>query len=430
MVKKRPQNDIKTRGQSAWIMLVFLLLVTAFPLLLKIRTESQKQSYKSEVYDQMAGNFAQGAVELAHAWFRKQGPERVASMDDPVAYPYPDAAFYPRVSSATAACCTLDESIGLVEEQLVDSVKNLWVRLEARRQSTDPSSSTRDPLAVHDITALRYPGHANGEGKAWEITGIATIFVRLSTAVPYDCYPNRKVSNAKAYGEIRFLNLQLPAPAAIWSNDISRVTGKGVVRGVSGIGIAGSTGSLAMASDRVSGTPPTMIVNATVTVESVLGVSAAEFKELAWSRNVMGAEFSTTSGYREGVSDLCNNKAVYTTCKFGLGGSAGTQGRDSMSVVELVESDSDLNIGGMMSMVDTLQSGLFIWNSSKTLTLSQYFSLTGAVVLTGGGSLVVDEATNTLSVSYDPDRVQDIFEKACGYLLLPTSERRIYNDSN
>lgn len=268
-------------------MIAILALVPVSMQFLKVSAQTTQAQIN---FTAQANNVARAGLTDAISWFRRQATQPVRSSADPVAFPWPDAAFFPRESTSTATSDTIDETIGLVKEYPITDSNFLWARYEVLRQP-DTSTNTVNSHAVHDITALRCEGHSAGEGLAWYIESAGIVYRRKSAAVAYNVAPNQVVGRARVSTEIRRLALTLPTNAAVIVSSRTAVSLQNFSRVVGGTsaGVAyycGNSGPSTSGGATYTGTPNRIDVDGngncgTFDIQSILGVTENELKLMA-----------------------------------------------------------------------------------------------------------------------------------------------------
>ncbi|MEZ5962532.1 MAG: hypothetical protein R3F56_01680 [Planctomycetota bacterium] len=160
----------------------------------------------------LASTFARSGLQDAVSWFHSRSNQPIttfAPSNDPAAVP-------PRIE-------TLDPTIGLVREFEING--NLWGRYEVARTETRDISSQRGNLTP---------------GSVWELGVHAFVYRRRDPSRSYREPPNQLLGTKALTSEIRWLQLNLPAPAALCAEDPSRVSvgDHGRVEGGDSIAIA------------------------------------------------------------------------------------------------------------------------------------------------------------------------------------------------
>ena len=213
-------------------------LLLMIPVAVQLIQVSRAQTGLQSHFSVQADNIARAGLADAVSWFRRQSHQPVCEAYNPntnpvTSYDYPDAAFFPQQGSTD----TLDAGIGLVQEYSLDSALNLRARYEVKRQRYPPVPV--DPDAVHDITALRLPGGKPGDGLAWYIESLGFVYRKRDAGNTYNSKTDVILGRARASTEIRRLNMNLPAKAALIVTNISSVTlSSCAVMGETSIGIA------------------------------------------------------------------------------------------------------------------------------------------------------------------------------------------------
>lgn len=160
----------------------------------------------------LADTFARAGVQDAVSWFHGRSNQPIttfAPTNDPHAIP-------PRME-------TLDPTIGLVREFEING--NLWGRYEVSQADTHDISSQRGNLVP---------------GSVWELGVRAYVFRRRAPDKGFRDSPNELLGTKALTSEIRWLQVSLPAPAALCVDDPAQVTigAKGEVSGGSSVAIA------------------------------------------------------------------------------------------------------------------------------------------------------------------------------------------------
>lgn len=224
-----------------YMVVIFLAMLAAIPVTMQFLMVSNQSTAMQAHQVTQAQNVARAGLTEAVSWFRRQTTQPVRSFSDPIKYPYPDAAFYPRVSTNAATSDTQDETIGLVKEFQLSEVNSLWARYEVKRQKT---AGNPDPSAVHDVTAKRIETAQAGEGLAWYLESAGYVYQKKSGAA-YNVLPNVVVGKARVATEIRRLALTLPinAAAIVNARNTVNVLANGKLIGGANIGLGYYTGS-------------------------------------------------------------------------------------------------------------------------------------------------------------------------------------------
>jgi hypothetical protein len=275
---RRPWEGSRGSALMSMVMLSSLLLL--IPIGLKMTSMSRQQAKLESNAVAEAENAARAGLVDGLAWFRSRPTQPVHSGAPPTLWPFPDAAFSPQAAPGD----TIDASVGLVKEYLLDSNASLWARYELKRQNV---SSPVDPHAVHDITGQRSLNHVAGEGLYWYIESAGTIYRRKNPDVPYNRAPNQIIGSARVATEIRRVSVAPPVNTAVLVNAINNVTldtnsGAQIVGGNSGAGISYYSGSPG-ANPYITGNPALQHLGAggPISPDQVFDVSAAELKALA-----------------------------------------------------------------------------------------------------------------------------------------------------
>ena len=243
-----------------------------------------------------ADNVARAGLTDAINWFRNQVTQPVRSTANPALYPYPDAAFAPIASSGDTidTNCTSPSwsgCTGLVKEYPIGENSSLTAHYEVLRQN-DPSSNPVNSDAVHDITGERISGHVAGEGLAWYVECIGTVYEQLDPSRAYNVAPNRIVGTSKVATEIRRVALTLPANAAVIINNrhLATIQTNGRIAGGTGnIGLGYFTGSsgpnISGSGAQCTGTYPTANITTSSTTavnfQQIFGLNPQDMKLMA-----------------------------------------------------------------------------------------------------------------------------------------------------
>lgn len=205
-------------GNEKGIALIFALLlaviiVGGLTVGAQLIVTSLRESHKQKAIYAQAEAIAKAGVTDALSWFRRQQSQPVRSGYPVPGGTYPDAAFYPRQDTDT-----IEESIGLVKEELMISDPPVYGRYEVKRQSVDNyvNPSLTDPDAVHDITGQKLQGRYAGEGLIWSIESKGYVFVKRDPAKEYNESPNEILGRATISTEFRRITIQLPTNSAVF----------------------------------------------------------------------------------------------------------------------------------------------------------------------------------------------------------------------
>jgi len=357
--------------------------------------------------------------------------------------------------------------------------RQLWMRYEVRRQkfpladaygSPVPTPNqtaspigtpigTRvawDPDAVHDITGSRskflpaptfspthVPGASytptplvqpyNGQGSAWQITSVGYTFIRAqpsmtATMIPaYNMPPNQVLSKARASTEFRSMTLNLPAAAAaaVYTTNLSSVTVNSDGRidggGGSGYGVAAcNTGTIKM-----NGSPSTVVGGSFVgvppaylTVNSVFGVSQAALNSVAdYSGTQVTALFDMT---QPAPRVLSQDKLFYLD----MGGPGNpvtfddnnrfSKGSGVLFIDgDLVVLNNSYYTSGTGASSEYIFYGLVY--VTGTVTLSNYSSISGALIALGGVTLSNSSPSDWSAITYVPGQIAIEQQKVCQF---------------
>jgi len=374
---------------------------------------------------------------------------------------------------------TIDASVGLVREFPLSSLPNgrqLWMRYEVRRQKfplTDAYGSTVptpvgvfltpvgtkvpwDPDAVHDITGSRskflpaptfsptpLPGTSptptplvqpyNGQGSAWQITSVGYTFIKAqpsmtATMIPaFNVPPNQVLSKARASTEFRSMTLNLPSmyPAAVYATNLSSVTVNSDGRidggGGAGVGVAGCVaGTVKMngspstvVGGSVSGVPP-----AYLTVNSVFGVSQAALNSVAdFSGNQVTALFDMT----QPVPRVLSQDKLFYLDMGGPGNPVTFDDNNRFSKGsgvlfidgDLVVLNNSYYTSGTGASSEYIFYGL-VYVTGK-VTLSNYASISGALIALGGVTLSNSSPSDWSAITYVPGQIAIEQQKVCQF---------------
>jgi hypothetical protein len=143
----------------------------------------------------LAETFARSGLQDAVGWFHGRSNQPITRFDpvrDPTAVP-------PRIE-------TLDPTIGLVREFEING--NLWGRYEVRHEQAQDISAQRGDLVP---------------GSVWALGVRAFVFRKRDANCKFDEPPNQLVGTKALQGEIRWLQMNPPAPAAICVDDPAQV---------------------------------------------------------------------------------------------------------------------------------------------------------------------------------------------------------------
>lgn len=144
----------------------------------------------------MADTFARSGLQDALSWFHSRSNQPI-TVFDPVRDPHGTP---PRIE-------TLDPTIGLVREFEING--NLWGRYEVRHENTRDISSQRGNLVP---------------GSVWELGVRAYVYRMRDAKKSFNVGPNQLVGTKALTSEIRWLQINPPAPAALGVDDPGKVT--------------------------------------------------------------------------------------------------------------------------------------------------------------------------------------------------------------
>jgi hypothetical protein len=275
------------RGSTVFFVVILMAILAMVPVGMQLMEISHRETKQQLKISAQATNIAAAGLIDAVSWFRRQNTQPVRSFSDPVAYPYADAAFYPRQSSND----TIDESVGLVKEYELTSGTDLWARYEVRRQA-DPALNAVDEDAVHDVTDKRVQGFQAGEGLCWSIGSIGYVYRLRDPNVAFNASPNVVVARSRVSTEIRRLSITLPVNAAVikTSRNNTTLTNNGRITGVAAVGLAhyqGNSGpTVSGAGSQYTGSPARSDidgagVNGTISAATIFGLTPAELQLMA-----------------------------------------------------------------------------------------------------------------------------------------------------
>ncbi len=376
-----------------------LLAVLAFiPIgsqLIKITSQSTLATQRQ--FGQ-ADNIARAGLIDAVSWFKRQAVQPVRSSVDPVAYPYVDAAFYPRTSTSD----TIDESIGLVKEYPLGESSFLWGRYEVRRQKNTATNPV-DVHAVHDITENRVSGFSNGSGLAWSIESFGFVYQRKNSSVAYNVAPNQIVARSRAAVEIRRLALNMPANAAaiVTNRTLVTVNSNGKITGNNDVGLGYYTGgsgpTISGSGAQVVGTPQKTDIdgatNGAITPQIIFGVTKTELKLM--SDTIVNSVSGLPSEYPAMSVVYISSAATFDVSRPLRGGG-----------ILYVDGNLTLSAGG-----NTLFGGLIY--VAGNLTINGPALISGAVV--AEGSLTLNGAGDVAQVEFDNSILNSVRQQVAQY---------------
>ncbi len=143
----------------------------------------------------MAETFARSGVQDAVGWFHQRSSQPITVFD-----PQNDPSSDPPRNE------TIDPALGLVREFEISG--SLWGRYEVRRESVADISSQRGDLVP---------------GSVWEVGVRAFVYRRRDAARSFNEEPNQLIGTKAMTSEIRWLQVNPPAPAALCADDPSQV---------------------------------------------------------------------------------------------------------------------------------------------------------------------------------------------------------------
>lgn len=337
------------KGFAVFLVVILIVILASIPVAMQLVQISYQKTKVQMASTAQADNVARAGLTDAVSWFRRQQLQPVRSSVNPILYPYPDAAFFPRESTSPVLSATMDENIGLVKEYPLSEGDWLWARYEVKRQK-NPSLYPFDPSAVHDVSDKRIDGGAAGSGMAWYIESAGYVFRRKNPNLPYNQAPNQVASKSRVSTEIRRVSLILPVQAAAIVND--------------------RTGVSVQSNGRIAGGNFKGLGYYMGTSGPVIGGGGAQVTGTGASPSIYDIDTSTANG-------SLNSQAI-----FGV----------NESDLKLM-SDFVLNSSSALPMSYPLMGIVY---SGSPLTFNANRKLRGGGILFVNGSLTLDSASNTL----------------------------------
>jgi hypothetical protein len=388
----------RAQAGSTTILIVLMILVPVVIVLASQFFQTKNQDVTRQYkYSAQAANIAKAGLVDALMWFRRNQPVGAGNNAGSL---YPDSAFSPQYPVDTADSTCPDSThpsqvcaIGLVQEYPLTN--NLIAHYEVHRQQ-DPATNPLDPDAVHDITALRIPGHNNGEGIVWSLESIGTI-LRL---------PARDiVGQSRVATEIRRLAIVLPSKSAVTLNDRSTVTlaNNSQITGWLNYGLSYYTGnppSISGAGSQLTGTPPmrdmTVSGGGPLSIISVFGMSPRDLQNIADVYVPNSAP--NPAAYPPGMQFVFFDRGVSFTNAFPLHGSG------------VLYVNGDLTVAAGSNSVFT---GLIFVTGNVAISGPAHIS--GTLIINAPGTLSMDGAGDVADVEYDDAILSNVFQQVGQY---------------
>ena len=220
-------------------LLLSVIIMAALAVGAQLIVTSLRESHKQKAIYAQGEAIAKAGIAESLSWFRRQQKQPIA-VGYPVVGTYPDSAFHPRENTDT-----LEESVGLVGEIVLDEILSLWARYEVKRQNSDnyADPSLTDPDAVHDITGQKLQSYKTGQGLVWAIQSTGYVFVKRDPSKKHNEPPNEVVGRAIISTEFRRLTIKLPSVAAALYIDRGGPSGGKRLKVLNKAEVKGATGT-------------------------------------------------------------------------------------------------------------------------------------------------------------------------------------------
>jgi hypothetical protein len=392
-------NFLFTNKGIALVMAIYLLIFVA--IIVPIAAVMIKTSYNNtRTYSRFlteAENASRAGLVDALSWFRRQPTQPVACTS-----PYPDAAFSPVYSTNTATSDTMDASIGIVEQYLLDSDKSLWIRYEVHKQN-NPATNPTDPYAVHDITGDRVDGSSNGNGFVWQVSSIGYVYQQNNPSLQYNVSPNKIISQAAFRTEIRRITLNYINAACISDNgaNVNVYDNSMVWAGSTAMGIASRTGSApyVVSGSTVIGTPNYGLLSTTSTmsptVSAIFGLPQSELKFMA---------------------DYCVTAVNQLPTPMSTMALTYVSGDANFNASTPLSGGGILFVGGNLTVAaDSNSSFNGVIYATGTVTLNDPTLVSGCVIGFAGVNISRSGAAQSVAVYYDTNKINSIKQQICQY---------------
>jgi hypothetical protein len=181
-------DDLGSRGSILIWALLFVVVVAGMiishSIFLTSKRREQEVRYNQEG---LAATFARSGLVDAVGWFRRQGTQPVVRFDPQLA-PTGDPPLFD----------TIDPVVGLVREFEIRG--SLWGRYEVRHAD------------AHDVSARR---GLRAPGSTWEVGVHGFVYRVVDPRKRFDEPPNRVIATTAMTGELRGIQINPPAPAAL-----------------------------------------------------------------------------------------------------------------------------------------------------------------------------------------------------------------------
>lgn len=397
----RRRQRLNPKGSLALFVVVFLSLLALIPVGMQMVQVSSKRTRQQTHLSVQADNVARAGLIEAISWFRRQATQPVRSSSDPVAYPWADAAFFPRENAIEALADTMDEDIGLVKEYALTEDTNVWGRFEIRRQQ-DTATNPEDTQAVHDISHKRIEGASAGDGLAWYVESTGIVFRRKDSGVAFNVAPNEVIGRARVATEIRRIALTLPANGAVITRRRNLVTcsNNGRIVGGNNIGLGYYMGGAATVSgtgSQITGTPAQSDIDGgasgTIYPQTIFGLTKNELK--------LTADY-TVSSVSEMPSDYPAMAVVY------IAGNASFDAGHKLRGGGILFVDGNLTVA---TTANTLFSGLIY--VVGTTSISGPALISGALV--SEGNVTLNGSGDVAEIDYDDSILNSVRQQVAQY---------------
>jgi hypothetical protein len=394
------KNLSSTRGSA---LIIAILIMVIIGILIPVGNQLIQKAFKEARYQEYtvseAGSVARAGIEDTILWFRRQSTQPVKAG---TRYAWADGAFDPRVSSATVMYGTIDQSIGLVQEDKIssDDQSVKYSRYEVKRQ-TNTTVATYDDFAVHDISSQRILNSTftmTGAGVVWFLASKGYVYLKRDPTKKYNQAPNQIVAKARSSTEIRRIQLNTQSCGVlVYNGNNETINPRGRIYGMSG---------------SVTNMPPvnsgensrfTGMINPTPSY--VFGVTENELKAVA--------DHVVTN-----LSDLPNPIPEMSLIFINTTSTA------TFNAAMPLNGSGILYVKGCLK-IDTMSNSNFsglIYVTGKA-AIGDGCRISGSVIAYNGLTLSVTSPIDTADIKYDPHSISSVAQHVCNYREIKSSYR-------
>jgi len=418
-------NKKKINKESGMALIFALLLATIIVGMLAIGAQlvltSLKESHKLKAIYAQGEAIAKAGVSDSLSWFRRQQRQPVCSGYPVVSGTYPDSAFCPIEDTDT-----IDQSIGIVQEEMLTFVPPIYARYEVKRQNTNNylDDSLTDTEAVHDITGEKIQGAYNGQGLVWHIESHGYIYAKRDGSKRFDEAPNQVLGRAVISTEFRRISIIMPSTKAAvyvdtggtWSSKYLHVHNGAKIKGGTGFyGVVFKKNSSSTNYD-ITGTPAGYISNSLLMygvtagntpvfdAEYIFGVSASELKLMS---DYLVTDVSKLP-YSGATKDLPSIGIYY------IDGNATFN-----DAWPLRRTSGILFVNGNLTIESHSDGGYFtgvIYVNNGSVTINGPFLISGALICNNKGrQLIQVTGPGTTEINYDDDIINYVRQQLTQY---------------